>query len=104
MYTIEPKRVELSYSQSEVLRESLEKTFLLIWKYEITDLINIANQFLTFSELPRHIQGFCLCGGGITSVPLDFEVPSEYFYHCKILEAIRNDKVSLIAYTDEEIN
>lgn len=90
----------MNYDQASCLRESMRYTFLLIWKGVVTDYINIFNQFLMFSEIPRLFQGMLTVGGGITSVPLDFKVPKDYYYHCKILNAIKNHKVTLVCLYD----
>ena len=102
MLEINPQS-KLNSQQSKLMVEIIKKNMLLIWNHEITDPINIFNQFLMFSEIKKIYQGFATCGGGIISVPLDFTVPPEYYHHAKLFKAIRHNKVTLVAFSDKEI-
>ena len=93
----------LTIEQKAFIRSRIKDQLLLVWKGLLSDHITITNIFVMFSELPRIQQGFCLVGGGVTGIPLNMEVPQDHSYHCKVLKAIRNSKVSLLLFTDEEL-
>lgn len=94
---------QLNREQKAFIKSRIKDQLLLAWKGLISDHITITNIFVMFSELPRIQQGFCLVGGGVTGIPLDMEVPQDHSYHCKVLKAIRDSKVSLLLFTDEEL-
>lgn len=96
-------RKNLTREQKNLIIKIIKDQLMLVWKGYITDHINITNIFVMFSELSWVRQGFCLVGGGVTGIPLGMEVPKDHSYHCKILEAIRDSKVSLLLFTDEEL-
>ena len=93
----------LTIEQKAFIRSRIKDQLLLVWKGLLSDHITVTNIFVMFSELPRIQQGFCLVGGGVTGIPLNMEVPQDHSYHCKVLKAIRNSKVSLLLFTDEEL-
>lgn len=93
----------LTTEQENLMEEIIESQLLLVWKRLISDHITVTNIFAMFSELPEIEQDFCLIGGGIIDIPWGMKVPLDYNYHCKILEAIRDSKVSLLLFTDEEL-
>lgn len=101
--TVHTRNENLTREQKAFIKSRIKDQLLLAWKGLISDHITITNIFVMFSELPRIQQGFCLVGGGVTGIPLDMETPLDHRYHCKILKAIRDSKVSLLLFTDEEL-
>lgn len=93
----------LTIEQKAFIRSRIKDQLLLVWKGLLSDHITVTNIFVMFSELPRIQQGFCLVGGGVTGIPLGMEVPQDHSYHCKVLKAIRDNEVSLLLFTDEEL-
>ena len=101
--TLHTRNENLTREQKSFVKERIKNQLLLVWKGLISDHITVTNIFVMFSELPRIQQGFCLVGGGVTGIPLDMETPSDHGYHCKLLRAIKESKVSLLLFTDEEL-
>lgn len=101
--TLHTRNENLTREQKAFIRKRIKDQLLLVWKGLISDHITVTNIFVMFSELTWIQQGFCLVGGGVTGIPLDMEVPKDHSYHCKLLQAIKDSKVSLLLFTDEEL-
>lgn len=97
------RKENLNVEQKSLIKDMIKDQLMLAWKGCISDHITITNIFVMFSELPWVQQGFALLGGGVTGIPLGMEVPEDHSYHCKVLEAIRDSKVSLLLFKDEEL-
>lgn len=93
-----------TYEQNKVLEESINRTFLLVIKGEITDPINIFNMFKAF-DFDMSPLGKLFAYNFITGVPADFRTTpkqvKQICYYDKIFRALERETCTLVPPTWE---